>query len=80
MNRYSIKFQSECPVNGDCIEYSLTIESENLIQVEKIKDEIKSYTRGFHETFADKLYEKFGGKQFMVAIHGGVKIETERGL
>lgn len=79
MNRYKIKFEAICPVNNDVIEYSLTIESARMIEVERIKEAVNDLRRGFHEQFANTLHEKFGGKQFMTAVHGGVTIETERG-
>ena len=79
MNRYKVKFNAVCPVNGDVIEYSLAIESINMIKAESIMEAICEFDKGFHEVFADILHKKFGGKQFMKAIHGGVTIETERG-
>lgn len=79
MNRYKVKFQATCPVNGDAIEYSLTIESTKMIEVERIMEVVSAVNYGFHEEFADAFHKKFGGKQFMTAIHGGVTIETERG-
>jgi len=80
VNRYKIKFHAICPVNGDSIEYSMTIESSKMIQVERIKEAVDLCTNGFHEAFADELHSKFGGKQFISAVHGGVFIETERGI
>jgi hypothetical protein len=79
MNRYKIKFMSICPVNGDKIEYSLEINSCEIIMVEILWDVVDGFKKGFHEEFADVLHAKFGGKQFMSAVHGGVLIETERG-
>lgn len=80
MNRYKIKFNAICPVNGDAIEYSLTIEAIKMISAESLKEAVDECANGFHEAFADKLHAKFGGRQFMTAIHGGVLIETERGI
>jgi hypothetical protein len=79
MNRYKIKFMSTCPVNEDRIEYSLEINSCKTIMAEAILDTVDGFKKGFHEEFADVLHAKFGGKQFMSAVHGGVLIETERG-
>lgn len=79
MNRYKVKFHATCPVNGDAIEYSLTIESFKMIEVESIMHFLSGCKQGFHEDFADKLHQKFGGKQIMTAVHGAVCIETERG-
>jgi hypothetical protein len=80
VNRYKIKFNAICPVNGDSIEYFLTIESSKMIPAESIKEAVDECANGFHESFADKLHAKFGGKQFISAVHGGVLIETERGI
>ena len=79
VNTYKIKFNAICPVNEDVIEYFLTIKSSKMIQVEQIKEFTDELSQGFHEVFADMLHKKFGGYQFMTAIHGGVLIETERG-
>ena len=80
VNTYKIKFNAICPVNDDAIEYSLTIKSSKIIQVEEIKEFVEGLTKGFHEQFADSLHASFGGYQYMIAINGGVIIETERGL
>lgn len=79
MNRYKVKFNAVCPVNGDSIEYSLMIESSKMIEAERIMEVVSGFGSGFHEVFADALHKTFGGKHFMTAIHGGVLIETERG-
>lgn len=79
MNRYKVKFHATCPVNGDAIEYSLTIESSKMIEAERIMEIVSGCKSGFHEAFADLFHQKFGGKQFMTATHGAVMIETERG-
>lgn len=80
MNKYKVKFQATCPVNGDAIEYSLEISRGQMIKVESLLEVVGEFTSGFHEDFADLLHKKFGGRQLMVAIHGGVVVETERGI
>jgi hypothetical protein len=50
-----------------------------MIRVEAILEAVNGFGSGFHEDIADVLYKKFGGRQLMVAVHGGVIIETERG-
>lgn len=80
MNKYKVKFQATCPVNGDAIDYSLEISREQMIKVESLLEVVGEFTSGFHEDFADLLHKKFGGRQLMVAIHGGVIVETERGI
>lgn len=78
MNKYTIKFKAICPVNNDVIEYTLIIESSQMIEVENIKDAVNECNIDFHEKFADLLHSKFGGRQVMTAIHDGVLIETIR--
>lgn len=80
MNKYKIKFQAECPNNGHLIDYLLEINTNSMIEVEKIIDVASTCNRGFHEKFADLFHQKFGGKQYMTAIHCGVIIETTRGV
>ena len=80
MNRYKTKFKAKCPNNGDTIEYSLVIESFEMIQVETIIAFLHDFENGYHESFANKLQDKFGGFQRLTAIHGVVTIETERGI
>lgn len=80
MNKYKIKFQAVCPVNGDSIEYSLEISANRMIKVEELLEAVNGFGTGFHEDIADVLHKKFGGKQFITAVHGGVIIETERGV
>lgn len=79
MNRYKINFSAICPVNEDAIEYLLVIESSRMIAAERIMEAVSMCSKGFHEEFADTLHRKFGGRQFLVATHGEVTIETERG-
>lgn len=79
MNKYKVKFQATCPANGDAIDYSLQISIDQMIRVEAILEAVNGFGSGFHEDIADVLYKKFGGRQLMVAVHGGVIIETERG-
>jgi hypothetical protein len=80
MNTYKLKFHAICPVNKDVIEYFLTIKTSKMVEVEQIKEVTDQLLEGFHESFADVLHGRFGGYQFMTAIHGGVLIETERGI
>ena len=77
-NTYKYQFSCGCPNNDRDVIYSLVIEHDEMIMVE----DIITATRGrnsFHETLADFLHEKFGGKQTMIAHHHGVDVETIRG-
>jgi hypothetical protein len=80
MNKYKVKFQAVCPVNGDAIEYSLEISTSQMIKVEGLLEAVNGFGTGFHEDIANLLHKKFGGKQLITAVHGGVIIETERGI
>lgn len=81
MNRYKTKFFCKCPINGVRVKYTLTIESNEIIQVEDLLGYVeKFYADGFHELIADDLHSKFGGKQTLCAYHHGVEIETMRGF
>jgi len=80
MNKYSTKFIALCPVNNKPIIYQLEIKHIEKILVEDILETISDFASGFHESIADKLFEKFGGEQTLIANHHGVFIETERKL
>jgi hypothetical protein len=80
MNKYSTKFVALCPVNNKPITYQLEIKHTEKILVEDILETINKFVSGFHESIADKLLEKFGGEQTLIANHHGVTIQTERKL
>ena len=77
-NIYEHSFSAKCPVNGDMIDYDLTIESSEMIEVEKIVDATDDLKEGYHEIFADQLAEFLGGFQIITAHHHGVHIKTMR--
>lgn len=77
MNVYRQYFWATCPRNGRSVDYVLTIETPRTIMVEEIQAAV-SRLRGYHEDFADKLFEQFGGQQKLVAHHHGTDIETRR--
>ncbi len=78
MNTYTTKFLLTCIVNQKPVEHFLTISTQRVIVVEELLFFIKNLEPAFHEIIADKLAEKFGGKQTLVANHHGVTISTER--
>lgn len=78
MNTYTTKFVLTCVVNQQQIEHFLTISTQDVIVVEDLISFIKNLEPAFHEIIADKLAEKFGGKQTLIANHHGVTITTER--
>jgi len=78
MNSYTTEFFSFCPTNNVRIKYCLVIQTDKVIMVEDIIDEVMLHHRGYHEEIADQLHRTFGGRQILVAEHHGVKIETVR--
>ena len=82
MNKYTHVFASPCPNNSRQVDYTLEINTSRTIMVEEIVAACQEATRcakPYHETMAEFLYEKFGGRQIMRAHHHGVDIETIRG-
>lgn len=78
MNIYQGKFKSKCPSDGDIITYWYTIYSERTIMVEDIINVTNEFKEIFHESAADIMHDKFGGKQILVATHQGISIKTIR--
>lgn len=78
MNTYTVQFFAFCPVDGERILYTLSIETNLMIMVESINDAVTLIERGFHEKIADGLLREFGGRQVMTANHHGVEIKTVR--
>jgi len=79
-NKYTRQFVSMCPNNNQSIIYTLEIETDGkMIPVEHIVTATALLQKGFHESIADELHERFGGHQVLKAHHHGVDIETVRG-
>lgn len=79
-NIYRRHFSAQCPNNGKAILYELEIETNKLIQVEDVIAETTGDQTVYHETLADSLFARFGGRQILKAHHHGVDIETRRGF
>lgn len=79
MNIYQYQFASTCPNNKRPIIYSLTIETDKMIYVEKIVVAVELQGSQYHEPMADALHAQFGGRQTLKAHHHGVDITTVRG-
>lgn len=82
MNIYTHRFSTPCPNNEREVDYELDITTERTIMVEEIVaacQEAKACDKPYHETMAEFLYAKFGGRQQMRAHHHGVDILTIRG-
>jgi hypothetical protein len=77
MNIYTQRFRATCPNNGRSVDYMLTVESPRMIMVEDIQAAV-SELKGYHEDFADVLWERFGGRQTLTAHHHGTDVETVR--
>jgi hypothetical protein len=79
MNRYDLRFLATCPVDGRRITYALTVEALFVIAAEDIVAACSFPSPVLHEDAADALLAKLGGRQMLVAVHGGVRITTTRG-
>jgi len=77
MNIYTQHFRATCSKNGRSVDYVLTIESPRMILVEDIQVTVGEL-KGYHEEFADLLWQQFGGRQRLVAHHHGTDVETVR--
>lgn len=79
MNIYRHAFFVTCPVDGALIRYDLRVKSRRTIMAEDIERHCSASEPTFHEDMADKLCASLGGRQTLVATHGGVTIKTRRG-
>lgn len=80
-NRYEIQVRAQCPVNpSDTDLYEFAIESESLIEVEKIMGFFAEHA-GTKNVFQEKLTEKcavtLGARVTSVGWHSGVKVICE---
>lgn len=78
MNIYTQYFRSMCPNGGNWIEYTLVIETPEMIMVETIQAEVGRLQGLYHEKIADDLWQLFGGRQRITAHHHGTDVETIR--
>lgn len=78
MNIYTQAFSAKCVKNDRSVNYVLTIESPSMVLVEDIQAAVDELAKGYHEEFANRLYERFGGRQVLVAHHHGTDIVTVR--
>ena len=77
MNIYTQAFRATCPNNGRSVDYLLRIEAPRMIIVEDIQAAVADL-KGYHESFADELWQKFGGRQTLTAHHHGTDVATVR--
>ena len=78
MNEYEVEFFARCPENGVRIKYTLQIRTHIVVPVENILAATASLTNGYHEAFAERLRDGFGGLQKLTADHHGCRITTHR--
>jgi hypothetical protein len=83
-NVYRQRFTAPCCNNGLVVIYDLELEiaGDEFIMVENIQAaciEVQKIDKPYHENIADYLFERFGGKQTIIAHHHGTDIETRRG-
>lgn len=79
LNKYTLKFSCLCPSNNKQINYTLELQSNEMIFVESLIEFVSQIESGFHEQIADSLEKRFAGLQVLKAHHHGVDIETIRG-
>lgn len=77
-NTYRHTFIAVCPADGESIVYQLEICTQDMIRVEHIRTATALIKRGFHEQIADDLFQRFGGRQVITAVHQGVSLESVR--
>jgi hypothetical protein len=76
--RYDIEVRAQCPVNpSDTDLYEFVIESESLIEVEKIAD-FFAKNAGQEETFQEVLTQQcavtLGARVTSIGWHSGIKV------
>lgn len=78
LNTYEIKVRAQCPVNrADTDLYAFTIESEALIEVEKITAFFSANAgkkNVFQEILTQKCAVMLGAKVTSVGWHSGIKV------
>lgn len=77
MNTYTHTFWSQCPADGESIEYTLRISHSAMIRVEDILAACDCGPN-FHEILADLLAMQIPGEHTITARHQGVLVETIR--
>lgn len=79
-NTYAVEIRAQCPVNpSDTDLYAFTIESEALIEVEKIVAffaENAGQQKVFQEALTQKCAVTLGARVTSVGYHSGVKVTS----
>ena len=78
LNRYEVQVRAQCPVNPTDVDlYAITIESETIIEVEKILAFVKSHAgekNVFQEVLTQQCAVTLGAKVTSVGWHSGIKV------
>lgn len=79
-NKYEIEVRAQCPVNPDDTDlYQFTIESESIIQVERIV-EFFAKNAGKREVFQEALTQQcavtLGSRVTSIGFHSGIKVTS----
>ncbi len=81
LNTYEIEVRAQCPIHtSDTDLYSFRIESQSLIEVEKIAAFFKKHAGAknvFQETLTRQCAVTLGAKVTSVGWHGDVKVTCE---
>jgi hypothetical protein len=79
-NKYEVEIRAQCPVNPDDTDlYAFTIESESLIEVEKIVEFFKANSgaqKVFQEALTQKCAVTLGARVTSVGWHSGIKVTS----
>lgn len=76
-NTYQFEVKAQCPVNpSDTDLYAFTIESESLIEVEKIVEFFAAHAKEkvFQEALTQQCAVALGAKTTSIGYHSGVKV------
>lgn len=79
-NTYQLEVRAQCPVNeADTDLYAFTLESEALIEVEKIVAFFGEHAKEkiFQESLTQKCAVTLGAKVTSIGYHSGIKITCE---
>ena len=79
INEYKWSFRGTCPINRRSDKYWATLETSNMVEVEKLIEfcETRKLEPIFQEDWTKLLQDAFGGKITLVGHHhGGVRIKS----
>lgn len=73
---YEFKAFAECPIDGERIEFAITVAVEGMVNVEDILERCKRLTASaiMQEPFTEKLAALLEAEVTTIGTHSGVKI------